>query len=191
MNSTTTSTPSTPSTSPSASATRRAGVERPAVRSAALALVSAATALAFSRVFRDGGFAPLLLVAALVPHLVGFVGRVRGWSVRRTVVVAALATVMILVWIVVGETTAYGLPTPATATRIGHLLDSGWTVFRIGIAPVTPDVGVVLLCAIATALGAIVADAIGRRPDVTLGALAPTLVPVSYTHLTLPTKRIV
>ena len=69
-------------------ATRGTGVERPAVRSAALALVSAATALAFGRVFRDGGFVPLLLVAALVPHLVGFVGRVRGWSVRRTVVVS-------------------------------------------------------------------------------------------------------
>ena len=156
--------------------TRGTGAERPAVRSAALALVSAATALAFGRVFRDGGFVPLLLVAALMPHLVGFVGRVRRWTVRRTVVGAALATTMTLVWIVVGETTAYGVPTPATATRVGHLLDSGWTVFRVGIAPVTPAVGVVLLCAIAMALSAIVADAIGRRPDVTLGALAPTLV---------------
>ncbi len=172
---------SAPTSSPTTSSqttrsTRGAGVGRPAVRSAALALVSAATALAFGRVFRDGGFAPLLLVAALVPHFVGFVGRVRRWSVRRTVVIAVLAITMILVWIVVGETTAYGLPTPATGTRIGHLLGSGWTVFRIGIAPVTPEVGVVLLCAIAMALSAIVADAIGRRPDVTLGALAPTLV---------------
>ena len=71
---------STPTSSPTTSSqttrsVRGAGVGRPAVRSAALALVSAATALAFGRVFRDGGFAPLLLVAALVPHFVGFVGR--------------------------------------------------------------------------------------------------------------------
>ena len=51
---------------------------------AALALVSVAAALAFGRVFADGGFVGPLLVAAIVPHAVGWVGRVRDWPLRRT-----------------------------------------------------------------------------------------------------------
>ncbi len=151
-------------------------IEHPAVRVGALALVSAATALAFGRVFSNGGFIPELLVAALVPHAVGLAARLRAWSPVRSVLGGILATALALVWIVAGETTAYGIPTGATLTRVAHLVDRGWAVFRTGIAPVTPTTGVVLLCAIAVAVAAIVADAVGRRPDVTLGALAPTLV---------------
>ncbi len=157
--------------------TTRAGtIEHPAVRVGALALVSAATALAFGRVFSDGGFIPALLVAAIVPHVVGLAARLRGWSPARSVIGGLLATTLALVWIAAGETTEYGLPTAATTTRLGHLVDRGWAVFRTGIAPVTPRLGVVLLCAMAVGIAAIVADAVGRRPDVTLGALAPTLV---------------
>ncbi len=157
--------------------TSRVGtIEHPVVRVGALALVSAATALAFGRVFSNGGFILELLVAALVPHGIGLVARLRGWSPARSVIGGTLATTLVLVWIVVGETTAYGVPTPATASRLAHLVDRGWAVFRTGIAPVTPTIGVVLLCAIAVGVAAIVADAVGRRPDVTLGALAPTLV---------------
>lgn len=156
--------------------TPRIGVESPAVRAGALALVSAATALGFSRVFSDGSFVPLLLMAAVLPHLVGLVGRIRQWTAARTVLVATLTTTIGLLWIVAGETTAYGLPTSRAAARFGHLLDAGWAVFRTGVAPVAPRTGVVLLCAIAVAISAISADAIARRPEVTIGALAPTLV---------------
>ncbi len=154
----------------------RFGVGHPLVRSASLALVSLATAFAFARVFSDGGFALTLLVAALLPHTVGAVGRMRAWSTFATATLATLATGIALVWISAGETTAYGIPTPATAGRMVHLVDVGWHVFRIGVAPVRSTTGVVLLCAVAVAVAALIADAVARRPDVTLGALAPTLV---------------
>ena len=153
----------------------RFGVGHPLVRSASLALVSVATAFAFARVFSDGGFVLTLLVAALLPHAVGAVGRMRVWSTLRTATLATVATGLALVWIS-GATTAYGIPTPATARRMGHLVDVGWHVFRIGVAPVRSTTGVVLLCAVAVAVAALIADAVARRPDVTLGALAPTLV---------------
>ncbi len=151
-------------------------VTSPWVQSGALALVSAAAALAFSRVFGDATFAGPLLLAVLVPHGVGLVGRTRGWTIGTTFALAAIAVAVTLVWVAAGDHTTYGLPTGATAHRIGHLLDSGWAVFRTGIAPVDPRPGVVLLCSLAVATVALTADAIARRPDVTLAALAPSLV---------------
>src|SRR5690349_12256849 len=135
-------------------------VSSPAVRAASIALVSVAAALAFGRVFADGGFVGLLLVAAIVPHAVGWVGRVRRWPLLPTAVLGGAATLLALIWITAGETTAYGIPTVATFTRVGHLLDHGWAVFRTGVAPVPPMPGVVLLSALAVAVVAIAADTI-------------------------------
>ncbi len=161
---------------PAETASAPTRVRHSAVQSGALALVTVATALAFGRVFRDRGFVPMLLAAAIIPHAVGFLGRVRGWSTRRATTLGALAAALVLTWVVAGETTAYGLPLPGTARRIGELLDQGWQVFRTGIAPVPSRTGVVLLCALAVAVCALAADAIAARPGVTLGAIAPTLV---------------
>ena len=59
-----------------------------------------------------------------------------------------------------------------TVTRVAHLLDHGWSVFRTGIAPVPPTPGVVLLCALTVGAVAVAADTIARRPDTTIAALA-------------------
>ncbi len=151
-------------------------VSSPVVRSAALALVSIAAALAFGRVFADGGFVGPLLVAAVVPHAIGCVGRARRWSLVRTAALGGAATVLALVWVSAGDATFYGIPTGETFRRVAHLLDHGWSVFRTGIAPVPPTPGVVLLCALAVGSVALAADTIGRRPDATIAALGPTLV---------------
>ncbi|MEO6467916.1 MAG: DUF3488 and transglutaminase-like domain-containing protein [Acidimicrobiia bacterium] len=145
-------------------------------RAGALGLVSVATALGFGRIFSGAGFVATLLVAAVLPHVVGGFARMRRWSAALTVALTGTATALALVEIVAGETTAYGLPTADTARRVGHLLDVGWSVFRTGVAPVAAHRGVVLLCAIAVAACATAADAIGRREDTTVGALGPTLV---------------
>jgi transglutaminase-like putative cysteine protease len=151
-------------------------VSSPVIRSAALALVSVAAALAFGRVFADGEFVGPLVVAALVPHAVGLLGRTRSWSVGRTAALGAAATAVVLVWIAAGDATTYGIPTPHTMSRVSDLLDRGWRVFRTGVAPVPPTTGVVLLGALAVSAVALAADTIARRPDVTIAALGPTLV---------------
>jgi transglutaminase-like putative cysteine protease len=151
-------------------------VTSPVVRAAALALVSLAAALAFARVFADGGFVGALFVAAVVPHAVGLLGRQRRWPVGGTALLGGGLTALVLVWIFAGETTAYGIPTAATVERVSTLLDRGWTVFRTGVPPVPTMPGVVLLCALAVGIVALAADTIARRPDTTIAALGPTLV---------------
>ena len=167
---------SNPANAAEASRDLRTSAQDAFTRAGALGLVSVATAIGFGRIFSGSGFVGPLLVAAILPHLIGGIARIRQWSTALTASVTAAATALVLSAILAGETTAYGLPTVATARRIGHLLDVGWSVFRIGVAPVAPHRGVVLLCAIAISAGAVAADAIGRRKDTTVGALGPTLV---------------
>ncbi|MGZ4712390.1 MAG: transglutaminase TgpA family protein [Acidimicrobiia bacterium] len=152
------------------------GVSSPVVQSGALALVSLAAALTFARVFDGSEWTGPLFVAAVVPHLVGLVARRRRWPVLPAALVGAAAVTIATLWATAGEATTYGLPTGATVDRIGRLADAGWSVFRTGIAPVPARPGVVLLAAIVVAAMAVAADAIARRPDVTLAALGPSLV---------------
>ena len=119
-----------------------------------LALVSVAAALAFGRVFADGGFVGLLLVAAVVPHVVGWVGRVRRWPLAaHRACSAAPPPLLALVWISAGETTFYGIPTarPSRASAT-----SSTTAGRCS-APASRRCrrrpGVVLLCALAVGVG--------------------------------------
>lgn len=148
----------------------------PVVQVGALALVSLAAALSFARVFDGGAFVGPIVLAALVPHAVGLVGRLRRWSPPNTLAAGIAASVLVGLWSAVGHATTYGVPTPAAFSRIDHLLDRGWSVFRTGIAPVPARPGVVLLGVVVVAAMALTADAIARRPDVVLAPLGPSLV---------------
>lgn len=156
--------------------TTRIGVGHPVVQHGAVALVSLATALTLGRVFEDGRFLGPVVLAAIVPHGVGLLGRLRSWDPIRTAFLALAVTTLVLVWATAGFTTAYGVPTGATLRRVDHLLGGGWRIFRIGIAPVPATAGVVLLGALAVAVVATCGDYLAERPDVTLGVLGPTLV---------------
>ncbi len=142
----------------------------------ALAAVTVAAALGLARVFSDGSFVGPVLVAALLPHAVGALGRRLRWSLPTIVLVTATALLLCCAWAFAPGSTASGLPTPTTIARLGDRLASGWRVFRTGIAPVEPTRGVVMLCAvIVTTVGAI-ADVIAFRHRATIGALVPSLL---------------
>jgi len=154
----------------------RLAVGAPLVQVGALALVSIATALTFAGVYDGAGFVGPLLLAAIVPHLAGLLARTRGWTPARGVAIGVGATTIALGWAVAGSATTYGFPTGRTAERLDGLFRHGWSVFRTGVPPVTAHPGVVLLGAIVVALMALAADAIARRPDASMAALAPSLI---------------
>jgi len=147
-----------------------------AVAPIALGLLTAAAGLTMARVFTDGSFAGAVLLAAALAHVVGAACRRARRGPIAAVLLTAVSLPVVAAWIFAAPTTAFGVPTFRTASRLGELLESGWRVFRTGIAPVEPTSGVVLLCAAIVAGAGTVADLLAFRARATIGALVPSLL---------------
>lgn len=149
---------------------------RSAVPSLALAALSAAGAAGLARVFAGGSWIAPALGAALLPHLVAFATRRRGWP--EPVLHAALLAGCVAYGLVVVETpTSFsGLPTAASWTAYLDHLAQAPTILRSAVVPVPPVGGALLLALTALWLTAATSDwlAAGARPS--LGPLAPSLV---------------
>ncbi len=146
------------------------------VSTLALAVLSAVTALAFERVFRDGSYLLPALGAALLPHAIGWIGRQRRWHVATPIVVSVLALACYVMWTAVGSTTTFGLPGPDTPHAVVTTLRNGWEVLRTGVAPVPATTGAVLLTVLALWIMATSADALAFSGEAPLGAIVPSLV---------------
>ncbi len=142
----------------------------------ALAVLSAVTALAFERVFRDGSYLLTALGAAVLPHAIGWVGRRRRWHAATPIVVSVLALGCYVTWTAVGSTTFFGLPGADTPHAIASTVRDGWEVLRTGVAPVPTTTGAVLLTVIALWVMATSADALAFAGEAPLGAIVPSLV---------------
>ncbi len=142
----------------------------------ALAVLSAAAALSFGRVFHDGSFALPLVGAAIIPHAVGLLARRRRWPLAGAIAASLGALALYVCWFLVPSTTGYGIPGAATLHEVGHRFAEGWRVYRTGHAPVDVTGGPVLLCAVAAWTAAQFADVLAFRRDATVGAIVPGLV---------------
>ena len=142
----------------------------------ALAMLSAATAVAFDRVFRDGSYLLPALGAAMIPHAIGWLGRRRRWHPVTPIVVSLLALGIYATWIAVGSTTFLGVPGPDTPHALATTIREGWDVLRTGVAPVTATTGAVLLTVVALWIMATSADALAFAGEAPLGAIVPSLV---------------
>lgn len=142
----------------------------------ALATLSAVTAIAFDRVFRDGSYLLPALGAAVIPHAIGWLGRRRRWHVATPIVVSALTLGLYVTWTAVGSTTVFGLPGPDTPHAFITTLRDGWDVLRTGVAPVPATTGAVLLTVIGLWVMATSADALAFAGEAPLGAIVPSLV---------------
>ncbi len=142
----------------------------------ALAVLSAVTAIAFDRVFRDGSYLLPALGAALIPHAIGWLGRRRRWHPATPIAVSLLGLGCYAMWTAVGSTTVFGLPGPDTPHALITTLGDGWAVLRTGIAPVPATTGAVLLTVIALWIMATAADALAFPGEAPLGGIVPSLV---------------
>ncbi len=142
----------------------------------ALAALSATTAVAFDRVFRDGSYLLPALGAALIPHAIGWLGRRRRWHPMTAVVASLVALGLYASWTAVASTTFLGVPGSGTPHAIATTLRDGLRVMRTGIAPVSVTAGAVLLVVIALWIMATSADALAFAGDAPLGAIVPSLV---------------
>jgi transglutaminase-like putative cysteine protease len=156
----------------------------------ALALVTVAVVVGFSRLFDRATFYPPLLGAALLAHVAAALTR-RSRNVLAgpiMLVVGFVATIDLTAW----STTTYGVPTPSTLGAAGRELRRSWHSLSSVVAPTAPTTGFLLAAAIAVWVAAWAADRLAFRFAAPVEALAPTTTLFLFgTLLAGPRHRVV
>jgi transglutaminase-like putative cysteine protease len=147
--------------------TRRTAVLAPI----ALAALTVVAALSLGRVFASSRFVAPVVVAALLPHLFGWVAR----RLRRPPwLVLLLSAALLVVFLFVRvATTPHAV---SVVQALGNQLDAGWHLLRTAPAPAPATNGAILLACIAVWITATLADWLAFARRATLGAVAPALV---------------
>ena len=139
----------------------------------ALALVTVAVVVGFSRLFDRATFYPPLLGVALLAHLAAALTR-RSRNVLAgpiMLVVGFVATIDLTAW----STTTSGVPTPSTLRAAGHELRQSWHALSTVVAPTAPTTGFLLAAAIAIWVASWAADRLAFRFAAPVEALAHVL----------------
>jgi transglutaminase-like putative cysteine protease len=142
----------------------------------ALAGLSAATALALTRVFVSGGWLLAALAAAVAPILLLWYALRRGWSTRRTVASVVGAGTLLLVWVTAPHTTWNGVPTVSTVGEILSALGDSPETLRSAKVPVDASSAALFLAIAALFVTGALAAWLAMRLDATVGAIVPSLV---------------
>jgi transglutaminase-like putative cysteine protease len=141
----------------------------------ALACLSAAAALALTRVFEAGSWRVALLAVAVSPHGLLWLVQRRGWSGHTTLAAAVVGGVFATVWIVFPATTWNGLPTADTLGRLLDALRDAPETLRAARVPVAASGTGLFLAVTATWSAAALAHWLATRLEATVAALVPTL----------------
>jgi transglutaminase-like putative cysteine protease len=152
----------------------------------ALAALSAAVAAGFARVISGDAWVAPVLGAAIAPHAIALVTRRRSISAIMSLTFAGLAAYVI--WVLLGHTTAMGVPTGRTLDALSHRLDAGLLSLRNDTAPVAPRPGVILLAVLAVWVMAAWADYLAFRRNASIGALAPGITLFIWIAALAPTS---
>lgn len=139
---------------------------------AALVAVTLAMVVGFTRVFTGGWLAPLA-ATAVVAHGCVAVCRRLGWPVPAAAAVTAVATGMVMLWLMLPSATTAGVPTGATASQVADAVGDALTTFRVEVAPVPAVPGLLLAAGAATVVVAFLSDWAALRLWATFEALAP------------------
>jgi transglutaminase-like putative cysteine protease len=136
-----------------------------------LAAVTVVTALSLDRVFSSSRWLFPVVIAAVLPHAIGWIGRRLRRPAWLLIIVSGSALLAFLVLRVA--------LTPHAGTVLDafrHQLDAGWQLLRTEPAPASATNGAILLACIAVWIVALLGDWLAFTRRATLGALAPALV---------------
>ena len=137
----------------------------------ALAALTVVTALSLGRIFASSRWITPVVIAALLPHSLGWLGR----RARRPAwLVLLISAALLVVFLFVRVATAPHATSVVQA--LGNQLQSGWHLLRTAPAPAPATNGAILLACIAVWVMAALADWLAFTRRATLGAAAPALV---------------
>jgi transglutaminase-like putative cysteine protease len=158
---------------PPAKPIRRRPAHDDLAATAALALLTNASAAGFERVFSGHGWLGPVVLAAVLVHAECWAAR--RWRVPQAIyVVLGLATVwLVAAWTVLGPYTHFGVPDAQTFSQTVNDIRQAHQDFATSIAPVSPTEGFRLLAVLGTALAAFLGDWIAFRWKSALAGAAP------------------
>jgi transglutaminase-like putative cysteine protease len=143
----------------------------PAFAPVALAALSVVVALSLGRMFASSRFVVPVVIAALLPHVIGWLSR----RLRRPAWFAMLLSAALLVAFLFVRVAS----TPHSVSvvqALGNQLNAGWHLLRTAPAPAPATRGAILLACVAVWVTAALADWLAFTRKATLGAVAPALV---------------
>jgi transglutaminase-like putative cysteine protease len=146
-----------------------------ALTALALAALSVAAVLTLGRVFASGRFAAPVVGAVLLVHLLGFMARTRRWPLVDALSLWIFGLSAYLIWVLVPDTTAFGVPTLDTFRVLAERLGGGLHDLRTAVVPAPASDGAIVLCVLVAWIMAAAADALAFWRRATIGAVAPAL----------------
>lgn len=141
----------------------------------ALTALTCAAGFGLIRLFADASFVPQVVLAAIVAHAIAAICRRRGVAPGTTLVIGVVAALFVIPWLVLGHTTAFGLPTGETLRVARDNLGDAWTLFGNVRSPAPTVPGFVLASAAGVWGLAFLADTAAFRA----GGLIESMVPAS------------
>ena len=139
-----------------------------------LTAMTCAAAFGLVRLFSDASFLPEVLTAAVMGHVLAAVSRRRGLSVGATFGVSVLGALIVLPWLLLSETTTFGIPTGATAEAARTALREAWSQFGDVVAPTPVLPGFVIAAACGVWGMAFLSDTAAFRTSGALEAMIPS-----------------
>ncbi len=135
--------------------------------------LSLAAVAGFVRLFDGASFLVPLGITALASHALAASLRRAGVGVGAASLLSAGGMVLVISWLLLGETTAYGVPTAASWEAAGLHLRDAWALFGEVRAPVPPETGFLLASAVAFWFAAMLTDTAAFRFGTALEAAIP------------------
>ena len=139
---------------------------------AGLVGMSVAAAIGMGRLFADGSFLPVVLLAVLLSHGLSMLCRRRGLGPVATLAVSATGLVLFVTWVV--EPHVSLVPGLDTWRAASHDMREAWGRFSEVVAPAKVTRGFVLGAALGSWVSAFVADLFAFRARTRVEAVVPS-----------------
>lgn len=168
--------PSRSAAAPEAVGTARAenGERRPPgwwLPEVTLMMLTAATALSFSRLFSGWDWLPAVLLPALIVHASESIGRRLRLSVWIAPLLSAIAGLVAWANLTLPETVVAGLPTGETVSRFVELTGESFDSFRQLVAPAPAQPGFIAAASLVLVVVALYSDTAVHRGNVPVQAV--------------------
>ncbi|HET7489078.1 MAG TPA: transglutaminase domain-containing protein [Acidimicrobiales bacterium] len=147
----------------------------------ALAGLTMAVALGMGRLFEGGSYLLPLLAGAAAAHAVMFLGRRLGAPLWLSALAALAAVAVAGFWILLPETTAWGIPAGGTLTAARQALSDAWAEFGDVVAPAPASDGFLLAAMVGLGAAAVLADWAAFRMRVLFEAVVPSFTLFVFT----------